>query len=130
MPIKASLIIRGREMSICWYCHWGWPKPVAEIYLAALERLEKLACDERPLHFGPSHAVWEDENFVSAQWYLEHFNDNPSDDYTSEELAVVRWSLEELVKLPDDILDIVPSDYDNEHPELFPPRIEVMKVNI
>jgi len=23
-------------MGICWYCHWGWAKPVADIYDEAL----------------------------------------------------------------------------------------------
>ena len=36
-------------MSECWYCHWGWPEPVAQIYLAAVAAL---GGDAAPL------AVW------------------------------------------------------------------------
>lgn len=39
---------------ICWYCYWGWPKPVADIYDA--HGGEALNC-------GPGHVVWGDENF-------------------------------------------------------------------
>src|SRR3990170_4665508 len=39
-------------MGICWYCYWGWPKPVAEIYQSALR---ELAGDESPLHYGMGH---------------------------------------------------------------------------
>ena len=83
-------------MGICWYCHWGWAKPVAEIYQEALKRLNGYAS---PLHFGPAHIVWEDENFDSAEWCLENF-DNYKGDYTPEELEIVKWSLVELAKLP------------------------------
>ena len=110
-------------MGICWYCHWGWAKPVAEIYLAALEKLDGW---EGPLHYGPAHIVWDDENFDSAERCLESF-DEYRGDYTDEELEVVRWSLEELAKLPLGDRCIEPDSYDGEHPELYPPRVEVMK---
>lgn len=83
-------------MGICWHCYGGWAEPVAEIYKGALKRLNG---DGSPLHFGPAHIVWEDENFDSAEWCLEHF-DEYQGDYTDDELSVVRWSLEELAKLP------------------------------
>lgn len=111
---------------ICWYCHWGWARPVAEIYLEALRRLDG---DESPLHYGPSHIVWEDENFDCAEICLEDFDKSPlRDDYSSEELAVVRWSLEELAKIPADDREAAPDEYDGIHPELFPPKVEVIKI--
>lgn len=111
-------------MGICWYCYWGWAKPVADIYQEALRRLDG---DDFPLKFSGSHIVWEDENFDLAEGCLEHFKEH-NDDYSEEDLAIVRWSLEELVKLPLDIRCPEPEDYDDEHPELFPPTIEVVKV--
>ncbi len=83
-------------MGICWYCHWGWPKKVAEIYQEALKRLEG---DDSPLHYGPAHIVWEDENFDCAEWSLEHFDENKGD-LSEADLEVVKWSLEELAKIP------------------------------
>lgn len=51
-------------MSICWYCHWGWAKPVADIYEKAVDLLDG---DSSPLEFGPAHVVWSDENFEMAE---------------------------------------------------------------
>ncbi len=109
---------------MCWYCYWGWAKPVADIYTEALRRLDG---NDRPLHYGPAHIVWEDSNFDCADWCLEHFNDYKRD-FSEKELSVVRWSLEELAKLPPDVADIIPGDYDLCHPELYPPTVEVVKV--
>jgi len=103
-------------MGICWYCYWGWPKAIKDIYDKAIEKLDG---DENPLHFGPSHIVWEDENFDSAQWCLDNF-DKHSDNLSDEDKAVVRWSLEQLL-LPDNVINSEPEDYDDEHPENYPP---------
>ena len=111
-------------MSICWYCYHGWPKPVAEIYKRALADLDG---DESPLHYGPGHIVWEDENFDSAEWCLEHF-DEYKFDHSESDLVIVRRSLEELAALPLEVRDGVPDDYDGEHPENYPPQVEVEKV--
>lgn len=111
---------------ICWYCHWGWARPVAEIYKAALEKLDGYS---GPLHCGPSHIVWEDENWDSADWCLENFEKYAVGcGYSDEELAVVRWSLEELAKLPLEQREIEPDDYDGFHPERYPPAVEVVKM--
>ena len=107
-------------MGLCWYCYWGWPKAVADIYDRALSDLDGDMC---PLDFGPGHIVWSDENFGSAEWYLEHFEEYKGD-YSEEDLAIVKRSLEELAKLPLNVRCIEPDDYadsDEEHPELFPP---------
>jgi hypothetical protein len=111
-------------MGICWYCYWGWAKPVAEIYEEAVKRLNG---DDTPLHFGPSHIVWDDENFDCAEACLKDF-DKYTEGYTEEELNVVRWSLEELVKLPLKARDPEPDDYDDEHPEFYPPNCEVVRM--
>ncbi len=83
-------------MGICWYCYWGWPKLVAEIYQKALKDLNGY---DFPLQFGPGHIVWSDENFDSAEWCLENF-DKYKGDYSDEELTIVKWSLEELASFP------------------------------
>lgn len=113
-------------MSICWYCHWGWPKPVADIYREAINRLEG---DWLPLDFGPGHIVWSDENFGGAEWCLDNF-DLYRGDYTDQELDIVRWSLEELAKIPLGTRECVPDDYDGEHPDIFPPKIEMVENDI
>lgn len=111
---------------ICWYCYWGWAKPVADIYDQALAKLDG---NESPLVWGPGHIVWGDENFEdhSIRWCLEHFDDiyddRSPDKYTPAELAVVRWSLEEIAKLPEDVRDIEPDDYDGSDAANFPPSV-------
>ena len=106
----------------CWYCYWGWAKPVAEIYLRALA---DLGGNEIPLDYGPGHIVWGDENFDSAEWCLEHF-DEYADGLSEHEKRVVRRSLEELVALPMEVRCVEPEDYDGEHPENYPPAVEVV----
>jgi hypothetical protein len=106
-------------MGICWWCYWGWPKPVAEIYKKALDRLDGY---ESPLHYGPSHVVWADENWDLTQECLGDFDKQAARlDYTPEEMQIVKESLEELAALPESAWDIIPEDYDGEHPALYPP---------
>lgn len=112
-------------MGICWYCHWGWPKVVADIYDKALSDLGEY---DSPLHYGPAHIVWEDENFDSAEWCLEHF-DEYTGDHSIKDLVIVRRSLEELAAVPVDDRCVEPDDYDGEHPELFPPPKDVEMVH-
>ena len=113
-------------MGICWYCYWGWAKPVAEIYKQAVE---KLGGNEHALHYGPAHIVWEDENWDSVDWCLEHFNEYKGDN-SEEDLEVVRWSLEELAKIPLEKREIEPDDYDGMNPQNYPPveGVKVVKV--
>jgi hypothetical protein len=111
---------------ICWFCHWGWPKPIAEIYQRAVRDLNG---DSGPLHFGPAHIVWEDENFDSARWCLDRFDDYRGD-CTDSELAIVERSLVELNALPRSAWDVVPADYDGRHPENYPPTVEMVHVEI
>lgn len=116
-------------MGICWYCYWGWSKPVADIYLEALNRLNG---DEMPLCYSFAHIVWADENFDSADWCLNEFEKHKEEyigaDYTESQLDIVKWSLEELNKLPLSIREIIPKDYDDEHPELYPPQTSVVRI--
>lgn len=114
---------------MCWYCYWGWPEPVANIYKQALA---KLGDYERPLHYGPSHIVWEDCNFENGniQYCLDNLQTHRND-CADEELAIVRWSLEELLKIPEEIRDPCPDGYDhNGDPAKFPPpgNIKMVKV--
>lgn len=113
-------------MSICWYCHWGWADPVADIYQKAIIALDS---DSSPLHFGPSHIVWDDENFDSAEWCLANF-DGFKDDYTEQELEIVHQSLIELAALPMSQREIVPEDYDGENPQNYPPQCSIKKVKV
>ena len=115
-------------MGICWYCHWGWSKPVAEIYQEALRRLDG---DDSPLKFSASHIVWEDENFEddNIAWCLENFEKYKAD-YSDNDLSVVRWSLEELAKIPEDVRCPEPEDYDDMNPHLFPPHAGVEMVEV
>lgn len=108
-------------MGICWYCHWGWSKPVVEIYKKAASSLDGYT---DPLNFGPSHIVWEDENFDSAEWCLENF-DKYKGDFSEFELSVVRQSLEELANLPVEAKCVEPDEYNDENPELYPPPSDV-----
>lgn len=103
-------------MSVCWFCHYGWPKPIADIY----DRHIKVA-GESAMHYGPAHIVWDDENFERkhVQWSLDHFDEHRGD-HTDEELSAVRASLVELLALPDSVLDPVP-DFDGDDVERFPP---------
>jgi hypothetical protein len=113
-------------MGICWYCYWGWPKKVYDIYAKAVDDLD---CNTSSLHFGPSHIVWDDENFDSAEWCLEHFNEYKNG-YSNEELEIVKHSLEELAKLPLKERCVEPEDYDDEHPELYPPPKDMVMIKL
>jgi hypothetical protein len=103
-------------MGICYWCYWGWPKPIKEIYDRAVADLDGW---DDPMEFGPGHIVWSDENWDSAQWCLDHF-DEYRGDYSDVDLAIVRRSLEELLAVPGEFKE-PPADYDDENPAAFPP---------
>jgi hypothetical protein len=107
---------------MCWYCHWGWPRPVADIYIKAVREIG----DYGPMHYGPGHVVWNDENFDSAQWCLATF-ERYSGNYSPDDLLIVRRSLEELAALPQSAWDIEPPEYDGMNPQDYPPTVEVAK---
>ena len=111
---------------MCWYCYWGWPEPIAKIYK---EALEKLGGYDSPLDYGPGHVVWADQNWDSAQWCLDHFDEYINPDHTEEDMKVARWALEELVKLDLEAIDPVPEggNEDDNH-VAYPPIRPVVKV--
>jgi hypothetical protein len=122
-------------MSICWYCHWGWAKPVSDIYDDAVAKLEALGEDaDMLLHYGPGHIVWDDENFGrgNVEYCIEQCGDPFAygDNSPSEEAqAIVKASLTALLEVPDEIRDCWPEAYDGENPSAFPPPpgIEMVK---
>ena len=103
---------------MCWYCYWGWSSAVAAIYRRYLTRV-----GFDPLHFGPAHSVWEDENFgrASVQWCLDHFDEHVGD-LTIKEQEAVRQSLKDLLALPDALLD---PEYGDGDPADSPPFVPV-----
>ena len=123
--MRTDILSKGlRAMGICWDCYWGWPKAVADIYDKALADLDG---DVSLLHDGPSHIVWADENFHSAEWCLEYF-DEYKGGISNQALMIVRRSLEELSKIKLAERCIEPADYDDAHPELYPPPKDVEMV--
>jgi len=113
-------------MGICWYCHWGWPKQVRDIYDKYLALTSETA-----MHYGPAHIVWDDENFdkqehvqwcidTAEDWWEEWAKDKLTK-LTRKEFELVIDSLRELLLVPDEILNCCPADYDDEHPEKYPP---------
>jgi hypothetical protein len=103
-------------MGTCYWCHWGWPKPIKDIYDRAADDLGGYT---DPLEFGPAHIVWSDENWDSAQWCLDNF-DKYRGDHLENDLAIVRRSLEELLAVPEE-MKAPPDNYDGENPANFPP---------
>lgn len=104
-------------MGLCWYCHWGWPRPIRDIYGAAVAALDGY---DVALKFGPAHIVWEDENFDSAQWCLDHF-DEYRGNWSESTLAVVRDSLVKLLEVPDEYKTEPAGFTEESHPADFPP---------
>lgn len=122
---------------ICWWCYWGWPKAIADIYDRAEADIDALlptlgpennwtewagepTCGESALKFGPTHCVWEDENFGNVDWELEHCNSPEFADWHPGAMEIVKRSLLELKALPDEVRSS-PPDYDGENPANFPP---------
>lgn len=104
---------------ICWYCHWGWPQPVAEIYDKGVA-----AAGEMAMHHWAGHVVWSDENFDTEtiqECIASAKNGEDREDLTDEQVAVVVESLEALLMVPEDIRCCEPEDYDGECPANFPP---------
>ncbi len=111
---------------ICWYCYWGWPASVREIYDRAIMALDY---DDRPLQFGHAHVVWSDENFDDAtvQVCLQGCISHPDWHSSIQENEIVQRSLEELLAIPESVRCCVPANYDGEHPEDFPPQGQMVK---
>jgi len=107
---------------ICWYCYWGWSKPVVDIYNKYIH-----IAGEPAMHYGAAHVIWDDENFGRhhIQWCLDNYEKYKREDSNREENEAVKQSLVELLALTDDMLDPEPDNYDGKHPENFPPKIEM-----
>ena len=113
---------------MCWFCHWGWPEPIANIYLKAVADLREIDGNLSPLHFGPAHIVWEDCNFDCAQWCIDNF-DEYRGDYTDAELAIVMRSLHELLEVEDRLKDS-PTGLGHTYPEEVKPWPGVKMIKI
>jgi hypothetical protein len=116
---------------ICWYCHWGWPKRIADIYAESIARLKTIGETSEALSFSDAHVVWADENFHSAEFCLEELDKNKNE-YSQELYDILRWGLQELIKLPPELLDVWPEEYDSsdDKPEDYPPPANVEMVPI
>lgn len=108
---------------ICWYCHWGWPKQVSDIYHEYLK-----LTNEQAMHYGPAHIVWEDENFETnnVQWCIDNYKKYPCD--TSKDTLLVVESLRKLLEIPEEIRCCVPNDYDGENPKNYPPPSNIIMI--
>lgn len=95
---------------ICWYCYWGWPNAVMEIYERWLPEL-----GESGLDYGAGHIVWSDENFdaESIQWCIEEAR--------AHGLEREIMTLTELLAVPEEVRCCEPADYDGINPENYPP---------
>ena len=106
---------------VCWWCHWGWPKQIRDIYDNALA---ELGGDDSALKDGPAHVVWCDENFDFAEWCLSVFDEwvkkNNNGRFSDQQMDVVRQSLTELLSVPD-CHKCEPEGYDGENPADYPP---------
>jgi hypothetical protein len=112
---------------LCWYCYWGWPKPIADIY-------DKYAAiiGSHALEYGRAHVVWADENFddESIRLCIERLRD-PEDD--ADDDALVVETLRALALVPREMREADEHvGYDNDspehHPKNFPPPPEWVMV--
>lgn len=133
----------------CYFCYWGWPKPIAEIYQRAYKDLEDLAETEHDdanwleyenpydvLHFSFGHLVWEDENWNQASWSHEEGINNPEKykNLSIGQKAILLRSLCELHHINDNIKYC--QAYQNCYskgmgdPKDHPPEIEFVKTEL
>ena len=113
---------------MCWYCHWGLPEPVANIYSQALNGLG--GDDERPLLYGPAHIVWHDYNLDtdSIDWCLANF-EKYSSRFNASDMLVVKRSLEQLLEIPENERHLAPNDLDGDYASV-PPPVDVVMVKV
>lgn len=130
-------------MGTCWFCHWGWPKALSDIYKRAVADIEALPYKHRSgapglcqyrdgddvLQFGPTHCLWSDENFGGSLEFelkeCDNYDYSQEEAMTPQEIAIVRRSVLEVLALPDDVRNPVPADYDNENPKNYPPPAHI-----
>jgi hypothetical protein len=81
-------------------------KRIGAIYKEAMGRLMKEPHAEEwdaeaAMHYGPAHIVWDDFNWSMVEWCLENFEEYADhEEHDKVDLEHVRWSLEELAKIP------------------------------
>ena len=125
----------------CWYCHWGWPKAIRDIYERGRDRIDELLADavneasdwtspeeptsgEMAMEFGPAHCVWSDENFDgNMEWCLKNCDNSSFANWHPGTMEAVRQSLLELAALPEEIRN-PPKGYNGNNPEKYPPPAE------
>lgn len=97
---------------------------VTKIYNQALGMCDGMW---KALHFGPSHIVWEDENFWdhSIEFCINEMNTETYDNFSDEQLNAVRWSLEQMALMPESERCVEPDDYNGENPDDYPPTCEM-----
>lgn len=100
---------------MCWYCTYGWPESVADIY----DKYAPIA--GAAMHWGPSHVVWEDENFGddNVKWCLAECKLRKPEDldrFSEAELASVQASLEEMLAIPESVRHPAPEDEETPPP--------------
>jgi hypothetical protein len=122
-------------MAICWYCHWGWAKPVSDIYDDAVAKLEALGEDaDGLLQYGPGHIVWADENFershveycIKACDEADAYGDRTP---SVEAREIVKQSLKALLEVPEHIRACEPAKYKGHNPAAYPPAAGIEMVN-
>lgn len=114
-------------MGICYWCHWGWPKPISDIFKKAeadIDALEGPGNGSDRLEYGPSHIVWSDENWEDSHidHCLEKCGMGEYLEWPLKIIDIVARSLRELKKLPL-ALRTTPDAYedDDDNPQLYPP---------
>lgn len=129
---------------MCWYYHWGWPRPVFEVYFKSCQKLGS----EGVLQFGPSHIVWSDSNLddSSIRWCIQLCEDrgikiygkeiHSKDDISDEQMVLVKESLERLSEIPSEVRCCVPKGYltgfgriPDSNPSDFPPPDGIQMVD-
>ena len=83
----------------CWYCKYGWPKPIRDIYDWAVQIV-----GESDLTYGYAHIVWGDENFDWAERLLAECPDDVD--------TVVKESLRRLAQVPMEMREMPDSDFE------------------
>lgn len=105
---------------MCWYCHWGLPKPIADIYERALI---EIGGNESALESGPAHMVWGDFNFddESIDYCLNRTIGDGN--FSHDEIYAIRRSLLALLAVPSEYremgLDFEADPIDNPPPEYW-----------
>lgn len=96
---------------MCWYCTYGLPQPVAEVY----KKYEALI-GERDLDSGPAHVVWGDFNLGthSINYCIQACDERGIID--AEDYSLVKASLVELLAIPEIVRCPVECDTDEPPP--------------